>query len=175
MKKNQIPVALKAFMMFLACVIIFGFSAQVSSNEVMLTGPQFHNNIASIVNGEGISQEDLAQTMLAAEQRKSGSQTASNYVEDYMNTYFKAASSATMATENRVSIASPGQPDLKMTTACNQTALQTLTTGAIGYYYAFATRCDGTYKYDAENYTGGSTVYVRAEASSYILEAFILF
>jgi hypothetical protein len=175
MKKNQIPVALKASLFFLACVIIFGFSERASSNGVMLTESQFHDNIASIVNGEGISQEDLAQTMSAAEQRKSGSQTASDYVEDYMNAHFKATPAATMATENRVSIASPGQPDLRMNTPCNQTALQTLTTGAIGYYYAFATRCDGTYKYDAENYTGGSTVYVRAEASTYILEAFILF
>lgn len=175
MKKNQIPVALKAYLFFWACVVILGFSERVASNEAMLTEAQFHDNIAGIVNGEGISQEDLAQTMTVAEQKKSGSQTASDYVEDYMNTHFKPASSAMMATENRVSIASPGQPDLRMNTPCNQTALQTLTTGAIGYYYAFATRCDGTYKYDAENYTGGSTVYVRAEASSYILEAFILF
>jgi hypothetical protein len=170
MKKNQIPVAFKAYLMILACVVVFGFS-----ERAVLTESQFHGNIASIVNGEGISQEDLAQTMSEAEQRKSGSQTASDYVEDYMNAYFKAVPSAMMASENRVSIASPGQPDLRMSTACNQTALQTLTSGAIGYYYAFATKCDGTYKYDAENYTGGSTVYVRAEAGSSILEAFILF
>lgn len=172
MKKNQIPVVVKAHLLFLACVVIFGFSDRASTrSEAILTESQFHDNVASIVNFKGLSQEELALTMSEAELRKSGSQTASDYVEDYMNTHFKAAPPST----NRVSIAAPGIPDQNQSVACNLQALRTVTQSTVGYYYAYAIRCDGTYKYDAENFTGGSTVYVRAEASTYILEAFILF
>src|SRR5687767_6952107 len=166
MKKNQFPVAFKASLLFLACVIIFGFGNRTPS--------KFHSNIERIVNGTVISQSDLAQVMQEAEQRKTVSQTASAYITNYMNAHFKAAPSSISST-NRVSIAAPGQSDQNMSVACNLTALKTVTSSTIGYYYAFATKCDGTYKYDGKNYTGGSTVYVRAEASSSILEAFILF
>ena len=167
MKKKQVPAAVKTFFLLFALVATLSFK----TSEAGLTEDQFRTNIASIINGSGISQKDLAKTMYEAETRKSGAQTASGYIEHYMNTHFKAVRFST----NRVSIARPGQPDLAQSTACNVTALQTHTGNAIGYYYAFATKCDGTYKYDGKNYTGGSTVYVRAEAGASLLEAFILF
>mgnify|MGYP003577448961 CR=1 FL=1 len=173
MNIKLIPAAVKTFLVCFACIAVFGFSGKNSPSR--LTETQFHDHVASIINGTGMTQEDIASMMTEAEQRKTEGETASGYVENYMNTHFKAATSNSLFAENRVSIASPGQPDLRMSAACNQTALQTITTGAIGYYYAYATKCDGTYKYDAENYTGGSVVYVRAEAGPNILEAFILF
>lgn len=169
MKLNRIPAACKAFTLFLTCALFVGFSKPGNKNSFI--GSQFHQNIAGIINGKGISQEGLAQIMSEAAQRKSESQTASAYITDYMNAHFKAAPAST----NRVSIAAPGQSDLNQSVACDLTALKTLISSTIGYYYAFATKCDGTYKYDGKNYTGGSTVYVRAEAGSSILEAFILF
>lgn len=167
MKRKQIPAVVKAFFILFALVATLSFK----NSEAGLSEDQFRTNIAGIIDGSGISQKDLAKTMYEAETRRSGDETASGYIENYMNKHFKAMRFST----NRVSIARPGQPDLNQSVACNLTALQTHTGNAIGYYYAFAAKCDGTYKYDGKNYTGGSTVYVRAEAGPFLHEAFILF
>ena len=180
MKSKKIPVAFKAFFLFLACAALLSFTEIKFSNpgakataEKRLTEAEFHDNVASIISGKGLSQQDLARMMSEAELRKSEDETASKYVENYMNAHFKP--DASMLYTNHVSIAAPGQADLNQTTECDITALREVYSGTIGYYYAYAIRCNGTYKYDAKNYTGGSYVYVRAEAGNSLLEAFILF
>ena len=165
---------MKAFIVLSLSICILGFTeAKFSASEE--ASMEFHEHVADIINGEVLTQEDISKLMLEAELRKSANQTASEYVEDYMNSHFKVSDDALMSSTNRVSIASPGNSDLNESVACNESALKTLISSTAGYYYAYAIRCDGTYKYDAANVTGPATVYVRAEASNYYLEAFILY
>ena len=182
MKQKQISAALKTVLILCISVAIFGFTAgdsltanETATPDARLNGTYFHENVATIVSGEILDQESLGRMMKEAELRKAENETASEYVENYMNTHFQPSAAAMMASTNRVSIAAPGQPDQNESAACNQTALEEVISDVVGYYYAFAEKCDGTYKYDAANYTGGSTVYVRAEAGNSILEAFIIF
>ncbi len=168
--------------MLFACVAMFGFSGGNSSNldetaapDARLSESHFHANVATIISGKILDQESLSRMMKEAELRKAENETASEYVENYMNAHFQPSPAAMMASTNRVSIAAPGQADQNESVACNQTALEEVISNTIGYYYAYAIKCNGTYKYDAKNYTGGSTVYVRAEAGPSLHEAFIIF
>lgn len=145
--------------------------------ETPLTEAEFHNIIARIiaVDGAGISQTEIAKITAEADRRKSANETASDYITNYMNTNFRASTTASKSgSTNRVSIAAPGQSDSNQSKPCGQTASQSVTSGTIGYYYAFAESCNGQYEYDSSNYTGGSTVYAYAEARDGYRTAFIL-
>ncbi|HBF19037.1 MAG: hypothetical protein CMI36_02350 [Owenweeksia sp.] len=175
MKQKQIPGTLKAltFLISSAAIFAFTFPEAVPAPEERISTMQFHEQVSTVVSGDILSQEKIASMMHEAELRKSDAETASEYVENYMNAHFR--NSMLMGSTNRVSIAAPGQPDQNESVACNQTALEEVISSTVGYYYVFATRCDGSYKYDSDDFQGGTTLYVRAEASPWILEAFILY
>ncbi|MEK6155462.1 hypothetical protein WIW50_19550 [Flavobacteriaceae bacterium 3-367] len=183
MKKQTFLALKRTFLAVFALMALWACTEEESpvleaqtSTEAPLAEGEFHQIIARIITLDGgqISQLEIAKVMAWAEQRKSANETASDYITNYMNANFKVSNATARSSTNRVSIAAPGQSDSNQSKPCGQTATQSVTSGTIGYYYAFAESCNGQYEYDSSNYTGGSTVFAYAEARDGYRTAFIL-
>lgn len=181
MKNTQIKASLKVSFLAFVCMVAFGFTTTKtvnSSNKEVVTTvmeSQFHEYVAKIIFDEGLNQEEIAAMMAIAELKKGDCDSASNYVEYYMNEQFKGLSMAALTGDNRASVAAPVVSTVSDIVACGYSAYAIVSQDVVGYYYAYAESCDGSYEYDSGYYSGGSWVYARAEAHNCCRDAFIIF